>query len=610
MSSASTFDDPGIDYNNLAGLDDIGTYHDIDPSPSLLPSGVSVETIAKLMHDELLHNAEFVRQVHLVTSLQELLEFRSKTTPNASVVSSLHPDCSTQQVKGDSSDLPLPHPWPMNRPAHYPEMVLWTLAHCKTDPDVNSSAGNKSRPSMQRAIRHEDSSLISKEDWKAMRQSAILISRTRIETLDITPYHKYLLEQVEKGAAKKSGKSTPKKPMESTALKKTFYRCFFFKEWFTALQELESVAPPMSLCAGYWKADMTLRSVLPDTRFDLPTPASSHGASSRAATPSNASQAPRSQSSIPPRARSQSSMPPPAPRSQSSMPPPAHQVRSSIPSRSTHPRPVTSQPATPPSPYPTPSNSSCAAPSHSEPSTRHDSSKAPQPPLTPRAPPAKKAGTKAKCRHDPSPPPQSEKRPRNDDDRVPDSSATLLEPAGDHATDGEEDSVSNDQQTSRTTCAKSAMQAGDRAMDGEEGGVSNVAARQLGSSPLPSSHPTTPKRVPSSAPTTPYTPVSYEESQDLDQDDGNGDDEGNKRGDGESESGDGDNNNNSLLTTLKCDDLIAWVTAHNIKLQNKRATKKEIIKAIMGAAKLEHPSKEDVQEIIESCQAKRNVRTA
>ncbi|KAH9065050.1 hypothetical protein EDB83DRAFT_2519630 [Lactarius deliciosus] len=275
---------------------------------------------------------------------------------------------------------------------------------------------------MQRTIHHKDSSLISEEDWKAMHQSAVLISRTCIETLDITPYHKYLSEQVEKGAAKKSGKSTSKKPMESTAqqlkLKKTFYRCFFFKEWFPALQGLESVAPLMSLCTRYWKADMTLGLVLPDTRLNLPTPTSSHGASSHAATPSNASQAPRSQSSIPPRAHSQSSMPPPAPRSQSSMPPPAPQVHSSIPSCSTCPWPITSQPATPPSPYPTPSNSSCAVPSHSKPSTHHDSSKAPQPPLTPHAPPAKKAGTKAKRRRNPNPPQQSEKRPRNDDDRV------------------------------------------------------------------------------------------------------------------------------------------------------------------------------------------------
>ncbi|KAH9022747.1 hypothetical protein EDB83DRAFT_2320265 [Lactarius deliciosus] len=557
---SSTFDDPGIDYNELAGLDNVRTYHDIDPSPSLLPSG---------------------------------------TMLNASVVSSLHLDCSTQWVKGDSSDLPLPHPRPMNRPACYPETVLWTLTHCKMDPNINSSAGNKSQPSMQRAIRHEDGSLISEEDWKAMHQLAILISRTRIEMLDITPYHKYLLEQVEKGATKKSGKSTSKKPMESTPqqlkLKKTFYRCFFFKEWFMALQELKSVAPLMSLCTGYWKADMMLGSVLPDTQFNLPTPASSHRASSCAATPSNASQAPRSQSSIPPRTHSQSSMPTPAPHSQSSMPPPTPQ--------------------------------------------------APQPPSTPRAPPAKKAGTKAKHRHNPSPPLQSEKRLRNDDDG---SGATLLKPdqqishtthaksamqAGDRMMDGEEDSVSNfsdthphshhlnhhahpwqpstqDQQISHTTRTKLAMQAGNHTMDGEEDSVGND---QQTSCPICQVSNAgwaiaqwTGRRVVSAM----RLPGSWG-PHDLDQDNGNGNDEGDKHGNGESESdngddGDRDDDDDSLLATLKRDDLIAWVAAHDIKPQNKQVTKK----VIMGAAKSEHPSKEDVQEIIESCQAKCNARTA
>ncbi|KAH9000579.1 hypothetical protein EDB86DRAFT_2827891 [Lactarius hatsudake] len=162
------------------------------------------------------------------------------------------------------------------------------------------------------------------------------------------------------------------------------------------------------------------------------------------------------------------------------------------------------------------------------------------------------------------------------------------------------------------------MQAGDRATDGEEASINNVAARQWESSPLPPSRPTTPKRV-SSAPTTPCTPVSYKESQvepnydDLDQDNGNGDDEGDKHGDRESGSGDGDDgdsDSDGLLATLKRDDLIAWIAAHDIKPQGKWATKKEIIKAIMAAAKSEHPSKEDVEEIIESRQAKRNARTA
>ncbi|KAH8990955.1 hypothetical protein EDB83DRAFT_2535066 [Lactarius deliciosus] len=170
---------------------------------------------------------------------------------------------------------------------------------------------------MLRTIRHEDSTLVSDNNWKAMHQSAFLIVRTRIQLLNVTPYYKYFTEQVEKSNAKGAKKSGKKKPRESTTqqakVKKTFYKHFFFKEWFVALQELETTVPLMLLCAGYWKADMTLGSVLPDIRVDLPTPATSHvGTPSRAATPSNASRAPHSQSSMPPPARSQSSRPPPA----------------------------------------------------------------------------------------------------------------------------------------------------------------------------------------------------------------------------------------------------------------------------------------------------------
>ncbi|KAH9016311.1 hypothetical protein EDB85DRAFT_1898185 [Lactarius pseudohatsudake] len=609
MSSASTFDEPVIDYDELAGSDNIGTYP-IDPSPSsLLPSGVSVETVARLTHDELLHNAEFTKQVHLVAALQELLEFRSKTTPN--------------------------------------EKVLWTLADCKVDAEVNASPGNLSRPPMLRAIRREDGTLVNDDDWKAMRQSAVLIVCTCILPLDVTPYYKYFTEQVEKSNAKGTKKSR-KKPRESTTqqakVKKTFYKRFFFKEWFTALQELESAVPLMLLCARYWKADMTLRSALPDIRVNLPTPATSHvGTSSRAATPFNASWAPYSQSSVPPPARSQSSRPPPAPRSQSSMPPPTPHVRSSVPSRTTHPcpRPVASRPATPPSPFPTPSDSSRAAASHSEPSAHRDSSKAPQPSAS-CAPPAKKAGTKGKRSrlvsvHDRKRDTHHRKVRRGESmmmtrsrtlDEVgllrPDPLSSRLSSPALRLSSWQDrlsfldsrwlsDSHSHcpsllfnhrahpqlpstqDQQTSRTTRAKSAMQAGDHVTSGEEAGTDNVAARQWESSPLPPSRPTTPK--PKLNPTT----TIY-------QDNGNGDDEGDKHSGGESGSGDGDGD--GLLATLKRDDLIAWIAAHDIEPQGKWATKKEIIKAIMAAAKSEHPSKEDVEEIIKSRQAKRNMRTA
>jgi len=54
------------------------------------------------------------------------------------------------------------------------------------------------------------------------------------------------------------------------------------------MRELEKMAPLLSYCAGSWKADMVLGSVLQDDRLSepLPSPAPSHRAASRSATPS------------------------------------------------------------------------------------------------------------------------------------------------------------------------------------------------------------------------------------------------------------------------------------------------------------------------------------
>jgi hypothetical protein len=48
------------------------------------PSGLPVEIIAGLTHDELRHNAEFMKYVALVGSLQELLSLREKKPPSPS----------------------------------------------------------------------------------------------------------------------------------------------------------------------------------------------------------------------------------------------------------------------------------------------------------------------------------------------------------------------------------------------------------------------------------------------------------------------------------------------------------------------------------------------
>lgn len=43
------------------------------------PSGLPIDTIARLTHDELQHNPEFMKHVNLVASLQELLRLREKS---------------------------------------------------------------------------------------------------------------------------------------------------------------------------------------------------------------------------------------------------------------------------------------------------------------------------------------------------------------------------------------------------------------------------------------------------------------------------------------------------------------------------------------------------
>jgi hypothetical protein len=136
------------------------------------PSGLPVEIIAGLTHDELRRNAEFMKYVALVGSLQELLSLQEKKPPSPSPFphncessapalfifhlrsffsapptvspsSSLHPRQSASQVSpAKRLSVPLPHPQSVIRPAEYPPSVLWTFQDYKDDPNVGVSAGN------------------------------------------------------------------------------------------------------------------------------------------------------------------------------------------------------------------------------------------------------------------------------------------------------------------------------------------------------------------------------------------------------------------------------------------------------------------------------------
>jgi hypothetical protein len=91
------YEDPPMDFEDLDdglgdGVDGASVFHPSSTAASVsgkslktaprsseisLPSGLSIDTIARLTHDELRHNAEFMKYVRMVDSLHELLNFRS-----------------------------------------------------------------------------------------------------------------------------------------------------------------------------------------------------------------------------------------------------------------------------------------------------------------------------------------------------------------------------------------------------------------------------------------------------------------------------------------------------------------------------------------------------
>jgi hypothetical protein len=100
-----------------------------------------------------------------------------------SLCSSLHPSQSASQVSAVRLSAPLRHPRPVDRPAKYPVSVLWTFKEYKNDPNVGVSSGNLSQPPMRRVLRHEDGTMLTDSEWKAICQSAIIIARAHLYCL-------------------------------------------------------------------------------------------------------------------------------------------------------------------------------------------------------------------------------------------------------------------------------------------------------------------------------------------------------------------------------------------------------------------------------------------
>jgi hypothetical protein len=128
---------------------------------------------------------------------------------------------------------------PATRPADYPEEVLWSLEDCKADPNVNVSATNTSRPSMEKAIRHSDGTMITSSEWNAIKVSARAV---KADLLSLPP---------PRDRRAKDQKRT-----------KVYFRTYFRHEWDSALAKLEMYQPLVALCSSHWKADHILGNTL------------------------------------------------------------------------------------------------------------------------------------------------------------------------------------------------------------------------------------------------------------------------------------------------------------------------------------------------------------
>jgi len=315
MSAPHADDEPTLDFDeddddvsvsllsrerNISATASASTRSLATPSQHSRPSGVLINTIARLTHDELTHNPEFMRNVNMVVSLQELLSLRQKSPMSNGELSPLPsfyltffsaptaPLRPSEVAPGPDSGgitslprLPLPLPRPFTRPACYPQSVIWTWEDCKNDYDVGASASNLSRPPMRRAIRDERGDMISDPQWKSIRQSATIIAHSHLDVL-----------------------RTSSVLAAGQPRKKKFYKRFFLKEWRQALVALEAAAPLLSICFDAWKADLTLGSVMQDERpsddsYSAPPSSPSHsappslaGSASRASTPSSLARPP------------------------------------------------------------------------------------------------------------------------------------------------------------------------------------------------------------------------------------------------------------------------------------------------------------------------------
>ncbi|EDR04792.1 uncharacterized protein LACBIDRAFT_330281 [Laccaria bicolor S238N-H82] len=129
---------------------------------------------------------------------------------------------------------------PSIQPPHYSHKILWTLEDCQKDLHNVVTKSNKSRPAMEKAIQHEDSTLINGGEWHAIKANARAIASCDLLPLPIPC-------------------DTPSLVKKKT---KTFFTKYHLKQWTNTVHKLEEQEPLLALCAAHWKAEHVLNTIL------------------------------------------------------------------------------------------------------------------------------------------------------------------------------------------------------------------------------------------------------------------------------------------------------------------------------------------------------------
>lgn len=157
---------------------------------------------------------------------------------------SVSPSDSVSQVGSASiSNVQRAFSQPSIRPPHYSHKILWTLEDCQKDSHNVVTESNKSRPAMEKAVRHEDGTLINAGEWRAIKANARVIVNRDLLPLPIP-------------------RNTPLSMKKKT---KTFFTRYYLKQWNDAVLKLEEHEPLLALCAAHWKAEHVLNTILTGT---------------------------------------------------------------------------------------------------------------------------------------------------------------------------------------------------------------------------------------------------------------------------------------------------------------------------------------------------------